>query len=91
MALNNTNGIPTQHRGGLVIFNKDNRRYYDFDALAAFVWQYIQYPRTLAEIRDAIVEAFDMNITYSERDVRLLLEQMEQEGLIEAHKDERAS
>lgn len=90
MALN-TNGIAPQHRGGLVIFNKNTRRYYNFDALAAFVWQYIQYPRTLGEIRNAIVENFDMESDYSERDVRLLLEQMEEEGFIETRKDERPS
>jgi hypothetical protein len=91
MALNSANSYPAAKRGGFVMFNPNNRRYYDFDALAAYVWQFIQQPRTLSEIRDAIVEKFGFEPDYSERDVRLLLEQMEEEGLIEARKDERAS
>lgn len=89
MALNSN--YTSYQRGGFVVFNVNNRRYYDFDALAAYVWQLIQQPRTLTEIRDAIAEKFGFEPDYSERHVRLLLEQMEEEGLIEARKDEWAS
>jgi hypothetical protein len=89
--MNLNNGFAAYRQGGFVVFNVNNRRYYDFDAVAAFVWHLIQHPRTLTEIRDALVEAFDLEPDYSERDVRLLLEQMEEEGLIEASRDEWAS
>lgn len=89
MTWNNMNTFAS--RDGLRIFNAKNRRYYDLDAVAAFVWQFIQQPRTLTEIRDAIVDVFGFEPDYSERDVKLLLQQMEDEGLIEARRDERAS
>lgn len=71
-------------RDGFVIFDRNNHRYYNIDALAALVWSLIQQPRTLGEIRDAIVERFGLDADAAERDALHVLRQLEREGLIEA-------
>ncbi|MBZ0295163.1 MAG: PqqD family protein [Anaerolineae bacterium] len=71
-------------RDGFVLFDGNNHRYYNADALAALVWNLIQQPRTLGEIRDAIVEHFGLDAEVAENDALHLLRQLEDEGLIEA-------
>lgn len=72
------------HHNGIMIYNHRKQRYYDLDALAALVWGLIQQPRTLTEIRDAIVDHFGLDTESAERDLLTLLEQMEKEGLVQA-------
>ena len=47
------------------------------------VWNLVQHPMTIREIRDAIVERFDLEPEAAERDVRNLLDEMQSNGLIE--------
>jgi Coenzyme PQQ synthesis protein D (PqqD) len=68
---------------GITIFNPVSRRYYTLDAVATLVWRLIQQPMSLSEICDAIMDVFEVEEDYCERDVLRLLEEMEAEGLIE--------
>jgi hypothetical protein len=77
--------------GGITIFNSHNRRYYTLDAVAALVWKLIQQPKSLNEICEAIMEVFEVETEFCERDLLALLQQMEDEGLIEAERDQKAS
>jgi hypothetical protein len=74
---------PDSHHN-LVLFDVNERRYYTLDALAGLVWNLVQHPMTLREIRDAIVDRFDVEPETVERDVLNVLREMESNGLIEA-------
>ena len=57
--------------------------YYGLNSVAARVWQLVQEPRTLREIRDVLVEEFDVKEEDCTRDVLDLLEQLRQWNLVE--------
>lgn len=67
----------------LILFDAAERRYYTLDTLAGLVWNLVQHPMTLREIRDAVLEKFDVEPEAAERDVLNVLREMETNGLIE--------
>lgn len=74
---------PVIPQDGITIFNPVSRRYYTLDAVATLVWRLTQQPMSVREICDAIMEVFEVEADYCERDVLKLLQEMEAEGLIE--------
>lgn len=79
---------PIRGDQGILVFDPKNQRYYDFDLVAAMVWDLTQQPRTLPEIRDEILKHFDVDPDRCERDITYLLRQMQTEGLIEEALDD---
>jgi len=71
------------------ILNMKNSVYYGLDPVGARVWQLLQQPRSLGEIRDAIVEEYDVTPERAESDLRDLLEKLLSEGLVELTSDSR--
>jgi DNA-binding PadR family transcriptional regulator len=71
----------------LILFDADQRQYYNLDALAAAVWSLVYRPMTLSEIRDAIAERFDLEPETVESHILDLLNEMETKGLIETAAD----
>ena len=57
--------------------------YYGLNPAGAYVWRLIQEPRSVGEIRDALLEEYDVEPDRCERDIIALLHEMEVEGLIE--------
>jgi len=57
--------------------------YYGLDPVGARVWAMLQEPRRVGELRDVIVNEFDVEAARCERDLIELLEKMRGEGLIE--------
>lgn len=64
------------------ILNMKNSVYYGMDAVGTRVWKLLQQPKTVSELRDAIVDEYDVEPERCERDLLQLLEQMRVEGLI---------
>jgi Coenzyme PQQ synthesis protein D (PqqD) len=73
--------------GEAVILNLKNGVYYGLDPVGARIWDLIQTPMTPDEIRDVLVNEFDVEPDRCEHDILLLLQQLADEGLI-AVKDE---
>ena len=61
--------------------------YYGLDAVGARIWSLIQEPRAVNEIRDILLEEYDVDPERCERDLLALLQRLAEEGLIEV-KDE---
>jgi hypothetical protein len=57
--------------------------YFSLDNVGAMVWQLIQQPRTMQDLRAAILEAFDVSADLCERDLVALLQQLAAKDLIE--------
>ncbi len=66
-----------------VILNLTNGVYYGLDAVGARVWTHIQKPKTINEIRDALLKEYDVEQKPCEDDLLALLEKLAVEGLIE--------
>jgi hypothetical protein len=65
------------------ILNLKNTVYYGLNSVAARVWELLQQPKSVGEIRDALIEEFEVEAERCERDLLALLEKMRSEGLIE--------
>ncbi|MGH9708980.1 MAG: PqqD family protein [Candidatus Acidiferrales bacterium] len=65
------------------ILNMKNSVYYGLDPVGARIWRLLQQPRSVGEIRDVIVEEYDVTPERAESDLRALLEKLLGEGLVE--------
>ena len=57
--------------------------YYGLDAVGARIWSLIQEPRTVNEIRNILLEEYEVEPERCERDLLVLLQSLADEGLIE--------
>jgi hypothetical protein len=55
---------------------------YGFNGTATQVWKLIDQPRRVSELRDQLVQKFDVEPDACERDLRELLRDLEQDGLV---------
>ncbi len=76
--------------GESAILNLSNGVYYGLDALGARIWELIQEPRTVNEVRDAIVSEYEVEPDRCERDLVELLGQLNDNGLIQVRNAQTA-
>lgn len=69
--------------GETVILGLSAGRYYGLDAVGARVWQLIQSPISVADVRRTIVREYDVDDARCEADLLKLLETMVAAGLVE--------
>ena len=65
------------------ILNIKNSVYYGVNPVGATVWNLLKEAKTVSEIRDAILDEYDVDQVRCEKDLFALLEEMRSEGLIE--------
>ena len=65
------------------ILNLRNTVYYGLNPVGARVWNLLQQPRTVGELRDALLDEYDVDAGRCEGDLLELLEKMRSEGLIQ--------
>lgn len=65
------------------ILNLKNTVYYGLNSVGARVWELLRQPKSVGEIRDALLEEFEVEAERCERDLLALLEKMRSEGLVE--------
>jgi len=73
--------------GEAAILNMKNGVYYGLDPIGARIWNLIQEPKSLNEIRELLLKEYDVEPDRCERDLLVLLQKLASEGLIEV-KDE---
>ena len=73
------------------ILNMKNSVYYGVNPVGATVWNLLKQPKTVAEIRDAILEEYEVEEKRCEQDLLTLLEEMRSEGLIEVRGETRGA
>jgi hypothetical protein len=69
--------------GEAVILDFKSGVYYGLNEVGARIWNLIQQPKTVSEIRDAIVAEYEIEPELCDRDLKALLQQLEASGLIE--------
>ncbi len=68
--------------GEAAILHLKTAIYYGLDPVGARVWDLLRTPKTLAELRDAILEEYDVEPARCESDLRDLLKKLAAAGLI---------
>ena len=69
--------------GEAAILDLEGGVYYGLDEVGARMWEMIQEPRPVSEVRDALIEEYDVESERCERDLLALLERLAEERLIE--------
>jgi len=69
--------------GEAVILSLQTGMYYGLDQVAAHIWELLRTPTSVADIRDTILQQFDVEPEACERDVLTFLRQLAEQGLIE--------
>ena len=71
----------------VVILGLKDGVYYGLNPIGAFIWNLIQEPKTVAEIRDAVLEEYDVEKELCENDLMELLTELSDKGLIEVEEN----
>lgn len=71
----------------VVILGMKDGVYYGLNPVGAFIWSKIQEPKTVEEIRDLILEEFDVDLEECEADLMELLHDLLENNLIEIIKN----
>ena len=69
--------------GEAAILHLKSGIYYGLDPVGARIWQLLKTPRKVSQIRDALVEEYDVETQTCEKDLAALLEKLHEEQLIE--------
>jgi len=65
------------------ILNLKNSVYYGVNPVAASVWKLLGQPRSVGELRDALLEEYEVEPERCEQDLMTLLYKLKDEGLID--------
>lgn len=65
------------------VLNLANGAYYGLDAVGARIWGLLATPKTVGQIRDALLENYDVAAERCESDLKRFLGELAEEGLIE--------
>jgi hypothetical protein len=65
------------------ILNLKNSVYYGLNEVGARVWNLVQQPRSIAEVRDAIAEEYEVEPGRCEREIIDIVQKLKDEGLVE--------
>ncbi len=69
--------------GDAAILNLKNGVYYGLNPVGARLWALVQASRTFAEIRDTLLAEYEVDATQLDADLRTLLAQLVEQGLVE--------
>jgi Coenzyme PQQ synthesis protein D (PqqD) len=69
--------------GEVVILDLGSGIYFGLDAVGARIWDLLQEPKTVNEVRDALLAEYEVQAERCERELLALLEQLAERGLIE--------
>ena len=69
--------------GEVAILNLKNGVYYGLDEIGARIWSLIQEPAVVGDVRDALLEEYEVEPERCEQDLLTLLEELLAEGLVE--------
>ena len=68
-----------------MILHLESGIYFGLSNVGARIWEFIQEPKPVCDVRDAILEEYDIDAAQCERDVLALLGELLSHELIEVH------
>jgi len=69
--------------GEAVILDLEAGAYYGLNAVGTRIWNLIQAPRSIAELRETLLSEFDVDADRCNRDLERLLQELETRRMIE--------
>jgi hypothetical protein len=71
--------------GESVVLNLKNNSYYGLNEVGTFVWDMIKEPKTIYQIKDAILEKYEVDPNECEHDLLELVNDLQANELIQIH------
>jgi hypothetical protein len=75
--------VSSELAGGVIMLDLKSGIYYGLEGVGARIWGLLQEPVSVGDIRDILLEEYDVSAEECERHLLLLLEEMESRALIE--------
>ncbi len=75
--------VSSDLKGEVAILDLKGGVYYGLDAVGARIWDLLQEPKAVEEIRDTLLQEYDVEPERCERDLLVLLQRLADEGLVE--------
>lgn len=75
---------------GLAILDLKSNIYYSLNSVGAYIWELIQEPRPISEIRSAVLARYNVDPARCKADVDGLLKGLADSGLARLHHEELA-
>ena len=69
--------------GEIVILHLESGVYFGLSDVGARIWELIQEPRSVGDVRDALLKEYDVDASRVERDVLALLSELASHKLVE--------
>lgn len=69
--------------GEAAILDLESGVYYGLNAMGAFIWNQIQEPKSVIEVRDAIMDKYEVDTARCENDLMNILSELLGRGLVE--------
>ena len=70
-----------------IVLNLDSGGYYGLNDVGVTVWNLIQNPKTVAEIRDVVLAEYEVEYEQCDRDLRQLIAELSSNGLVEVNNE----
>ncbi|BDZ71693.1 PqqD family peptide modification chaperone [Methanobacterium petrolearium] len=71
----------------MVLLGMEDGIYYGLNPVGAFIWEEIKEPKTINQVRDAILAEYDVEKEECEQDLFELLHELAEKGLIDVEDD----
>ncbi len=71
--------------GEIAILNLKDSVYYGMNDVAGRIWSLIQEPKTMGEIRDILLEEYEIDLETCTRELVALLQDLASRGMIEVN------
>jgi hypothetical protein len=69
--------------GEAAILHLETSTYFGLNTVGASIWKLVREPKTVSQIRDAIIQEYDVEPDRCEHDILELLQELSKHGLIE--------
>ncbi|CAN7166979.1 PqqD family protein [Mesorhizobium sp. LjRoot246] len=77
--------VACEFGNGLALLNLKSNVYYSLNGVGAFIWELIQEPRSIADIRSAVLARYNVDPERCRADVDALLKGLADNGLARLH------
>jgi hypothetical protein len=75
--------VSCEVNGETVILHFDSGNYFGLNDVGTLVWKMIAQPRSVGELRDAILHEYEVNTDQCERELLDLLGELRERGLVD--------
>ncbi|WFP63248.1 PqqD family protein [Mesorhizobium sp. WSM4904] len=82
--------VACEFGNGLALLHLKSNIYYSLNGVGAYIWELIQEPRPILDIRSAVIARYDVEAERCKADVEGLLKGLIEAGLARLHHEELA-